>query len=80
MNTELDPLDEEEFLLMSHMLDDTLTRYRQHGVLDFTPLAQAQTIYRNTHLRSLSTDDLVSLIAVMAVRLFETGPQAPTEA
>lgn len=80
MTPAITPLSEEDFVLLGHMLDDTLTNYRQHGVLDFTPLAQANVVYRNTHLRSLDKDDLISLIAVMSVRLFETAPAALPEA
>lgn len=73
-------IDEEGFILINHMLDDTLNNYRAHNIMNYPTAVQTQLVYNNPHLRNMSVDDLVSLIAVMAVRLFETEPQAPPEA
>lgn len=80
MGSDPDPADEESFVILNHMLDDILDRYRQHGIMHFSPAAQTQLIYTNPHLRAMSTDDLVSFIAIMAVRLFETEPATPPQA
>lgn len=76
----MEPLNGEEFVLLNHMLDDILDNYRQHGIGNYPPGAQAQLVYRNKYLRTMSTDDLISVIAIMAVRLFESEPDTPPEA
>jgi hypothetical protein len=73
------PMDEEEFTLLNHMLDDTLDGYRHHHIHTYTPAEQAQLVYMNKGLRLMDHDDLISLIAVMAVRLFATEPAPPTD-
>jgi hypothetical protein len=75
-----DPTHEESFVLLNHMLDDILNNYRQHGILNYPVAEQTQLIYNNPHLRGMSVNDLVSFIAIMAVRLFETEPPTPPEA
>jgi hypothetical protein len=80
MNADPKPIDEEDFVLINHMLDDTLSNYRAHNILNYPPAVQTQLVYNNPHLRNMSVDDLASLIAVMAVRLFETEPQTPPQA
>lgn len=73
------PIEGDEFVLLNHMLDDILTNYQEHGINRYTPLEQARLVHQNPHLRGSSTDDLVSLIAIMAVRLFESTPDAPSD-
>lgn len=79
MSADPDPNVEQDFVLVNHMLDDTLARYREHGIMKYPPMAQTLLVYNNPHLRNMSVDDLVSLIAVMTVRLFETEPQSLPE-
>lgn len=72
-----DAIDEEEFVLMNHMLDETLNDYRTHGICNYRPVRQAEIIYRNKWLRAASKDDLIALIAMMSVRLLQTEPEPP---
>lgn len=75
-----EPITEEEFILLNHILDNTLDSYRRHRIQQFTPLEQAQLICRNHDLGQASNDDLICIIALMTVRLFEAEGASVGEA